>query len=66
MVTHGSTGFAERDHLGVRGWVGVRNVAIPSAADDAALADNDCTHRHLSALESALSAAQRLFHPKFI
>jgi hypothetical protein len=66
MVTNGSTGFAQSDDLGVRGWVGVGDISVPSAADDAAIAHHDRAHRNFSSFEGSLGAAERLFHPEFV
>jgi hypothetical protein len=66
MVTNGSTGLPQRDDLGVRGWVHVRNVPVPSAANDAAIADDDRAHRYFSSFQRALGAAKRFFHPQLV
>src|SRR5271166_2517615 len=66
MVTNGGTGFAQRHDLGVGGRVEAGDVAVPSAAYDAALAYDDRAYRDFSGFESALGAAQGFFHPELV
>jgi hypothetical protein len=66
MVTNGSTGLAQGDDLGVCGRIGLGDIAVPSAAYDLAVADDDGADRDLSYLQSALGAAQGFFHPEFV
>ena len=66
MVTNGCTSLAHRDDFGVGGRIGIRDVAIPSPADDGPVADNDCTYRDFFHFQSALGATEGLFHPEFV
>jgi hypothetical protein len=66
MVTNGCTGLAQGDDLGVGCGVVVGDVAIPSPADDLAVAYDDGAHWNFSGFESALGTAERFFHPDFV
>src|SRR5580704_2992949 len=66
MVANGSTGLAQRDELGVRGGVGVGDVAVPAPAHYAAFADDDRADRNFSGFERAPGAAERFLHPEFV
>jgi hypothetical protein len=66
VVTNGGAGFAQRYDLGVSRRIGVRDVAVPSAADDSAAAYYDRAHRDFSRFETALGAPQRFFHPQLV
>jgi len=66
VVTNGCTGFAEGDDLRVGGRIGVRDVAVPSAADDFSFADHNGAHWNFIHFESALGAAEGFFHPEFV
>jgi len=66
MVTNVRTGFAQRDDLGVRRRIRAGNIAVPSAAHDCAIANDDRAYRDLSHFQRTLGAAQRLFHPEFV
>ena len=66
MVTNGGTGFAQGDHLGVGSGIGRGDVAVPSPADDFAVAHYDRAYGHFSGFESALGAAEGFFHPEFV
>jgi hypothetical protein len=54
MVTDGCTGLAQGNDLGMGGGIEVGDVAIPSAADDAALAYNHGADWNFSGFERAL------------
>jgi|SRR5579863_1046480 hypothetical protein len=66
MVTNGGTGLAQGDDLGVSRRIGVRDVTIPSPADDLACAHYDGAYGHFSSFERALGTAQGLLHPQFV
>ena len=66
VVTKGSTGFAEGDDLGVGAGIGVGDVAIPSASDDASAVHHDGSDWDFSGFEGTLGAAEGLFHPEFV
>ncbi len=66
MVTNGCTRFSESSDLGMGGGVGVVDIAVPSAADDLSVANDDCANRSFSEFQSALGASQRFLHPEFI
>src|SRR3984957_6978208 len=66
VVTNGCTRLAQRNNLSVRGWVGVRDIAIPSPANDAAPMHDHRSDGNFAGFERALSAAQSLFHPEFV
>lgn len=66
VVTNGGTSLAQCSDLCVGRGVGVADVAIPSAADYAAIAHDNCAHGHFSCEERSLGAAQGFFHPKLI
>lgn len=66
MVTNGCTGLAKGDDLGVGRGVVIGDVAVPSTADDFAVADDYCANRNFSNLQRSLSATERFFHPEFV
>ncbi len=66
MVTNGSTSLAQRNDLGVGRRIGGGDVAIPSSADDTAIAYNDCSYRNFPGLERSLGAPQGFLHPKLV
>jgi hypothetical protein len=66
VVTNGSTGFSQSHYFGVRRRVRGRDVAIPSASYNLAVAHNHRSHRHLCRLEGTLGAAEGFLHPKLI
>ena len=66
MVTNGLTCFTQRDDLGMRRWIRINNVPIPSASDDVPFAHNDSPHGHFSDFERALGTPKRLLHPEFV
>jgi hypothetical protein len=66
MVTNGCTGLAKGHDLGVGTWVGISDVAIPSAANDLASTDNDGPDWNFIHFERALGAPQGFLHPKFV
>jgi hypothetical protein len=57
VVTDVCAGLTQRNHLGVRGGVGIGDVAIPSTAHDASIADNDRTNRNLAGFKGPLRRA---------
>jgi hypothetical protein len=66
MVTNGCSRLAQGDDLGMRRGIGVGDVAVPSAADDAFAAHDHCSDRDLARFESALRGSQSLLHPQFV
>ena len=54
--------FAQGDHLGVRGGIGVGEVAIPSSSHDAAGAHYNGAHGHVSGFECTLGGAESFLH----
>jgi hypothetical protein len=50
----------------VGGGVGIGDVAVPTPADDASVANDDCADRDLAGFERALGGAEGFFHPEFI
>jgi hypothetical protein len=66
MVAESGTGFAQRDHFGVRCGVAFTDVAIPSAANDTPVDNDYRADGNFSGFESALRAAESFFHPEFI
>jgi hypothetical protein len=66
IVINRYTGFAESYDLRVGSRVAVRDVAVSSTTDNFSFTHNDRANRDFSQLESTLSAAEGLFHPKFI
>jgi hypothetical protein len=50
MVSHGSSGFTERDDFGVRAWVFVEEIAIPASSHYVAAADDYGSDGHVSGL----------------
>jgi hypothetical protein len=57
VVTQGCTGLAQGDDLGMSGGVGVCDVAVPSAANQLSVADDNGAYGNLSYFERALGAA---------
>src|SRR5579872_3120356 len=57
VVAQGCTGLAQGDDLGMSAGVGVCDVAVPSATNHLAVADDDGTYGNLSYFERALGAA---------
>jgi hypothetical protein len=66
VVSDGGSSFAQGHDFGVGGWIGIGDIAIPSAADNAAIAHDDRTHGNLSRLKRALGAAESFLHPEFV
>ena len=66
MVTDSDTGFAQRDDLGMRGRIGIDDVAIPSSAYDLLVTNDHRAHRNFPDLQSTLGTAEGFFHPEFI
>jgi len=66
MVTRRRTRVAQGHDLGMSGGIVVGDVAIPSAADDAAIAHDHGSDRNLSGFQRALGGAQGFFHPQFV
>jgi len=63
VITQVRACFAQRDDLGMSGWIAVRKVAIPPAADNTTTVHDYRPHGHLSDLQCSLGRAQCLFHP---
>jgi len=66
MITDVSSGFAQGDDLGVGRGVIVGEVAIPAAADDLPVADDDGADGNLARVERALGGTESLFHAEFV
>jgi hypothetical protein len=66
MVTNGGTGCAQSYDLGVSRGIGLRDVAVPPAADDSAVAYYNCPDGDFAGFEGALGAAQGFFHPQLV
>ena len=66
MVADCRARFAQCNDLSVGGGVGVGNIAVPSAAHDAAIAYHDCADGDFSCFEGTLGTAESFFHPQFI
>ena len=66
MVTEVCTGFAQGHDLGMGRGVGIGEVAVPSAADDLVIANDDGANRDLAHFKRTLGAAQGFFHPEFV
>ena len=66
MATDGFAGLSQRDDLGMRRGILLRNVAVPPAAHDLFLEYDRGAHRNFSHLKGALRTAQRLLHPEFV
>jgi hypothetical protein len=66
MIAQVSSRFAERNYLGVSGWVVIGKVAVPSPSNNLAFGDDHGSDRHLSGFKSALSATERFFHPALV
>jgi hypothetical protein len=66
VITEVSPGFSQRHYFGVRGGIGIGEIAIPSSSKDAPFADNHGSHGHLVGIEGSLGAAQGLLHPEFV
>jgi len=66
VITYGTSGFAQGDDFGVGSGVAVGEIAIPSATDDAAIADYDRSDRHIARFERTLRTAEGFLHPEFI
>src|SRR5947209_295650 len=65
VIAHVRAGVAQRDYLCVSGRIAIRDVAIPTAANDLSCEDDDGSYGHFSSFERALSAAQCFLHPEF-
>jgi hypothetical protein len=66
MITQVFSRFAQRNYLGVGGWVVVGKVAVPSPSNNLALEYNDRSDGNLACLKRALGATQRFFHPALV
>jgi hypothetical protein len=53
MVTDGTTGVTQRQYLGVRGGVEVREITIETATDNLSAANHDSPDGHLTGFERA-------------
>jgi hypothetical protein len=63
VITDVSSRFAQRHDFGMRGWIAVGEVAIPSSPNHTPGAHHNRSHRDFARLQRALSAAQGFFHP---
>jgi hypothetical protein len=66
MVSDGCASLAKRNNLGVGGGVTVREIAVPPVRDNAALANHNCSDRHLAGFQRALGGAECFLHEKFV
>ena len=66
MVTNRGTGLAEGDDLGVGGWIGIGEIAVPAAADDLPVTDDHGADGHFTRVKGPLSGAERFFHEEFV
>ncbi len=66
VITKVSGRLPQCNYFGVRCWIRVGNVAIPSASHNCFAADDDRPDRYFSSFECALRAAQCLLHPEFV
>ena len=60
MVTDICTRFPESDDLGVCGWIGISEIAIPASTHDLAFADHDRPDGHRARFQGALRGSQGL------
>jgi hypothetical protein len=63
MVANGGTGFTQGYDLGMRRGIRILDITIPSTPHDSPIPYHDGTDWNFSLLQSALGAAQSLFHP---
>ena len=66
VVTNGLTRLAQGNNFRVSSGIVIGQIAVPSAADNRTIADDDRAYWHFVRLQRALSAAQGLFHPEFV
>jgi hypothetical protein len=66
VIAKGRSSFAQRDYFSVGSWIGIREIAIESAADDFAFMNDDCAYRHFSYVERSLGRPQGFLHPQFV
>jgi len=66
VVTNGCTGFAQGDNFRMRGGIGVRDVTVPSPADDFSVAHHHRAHGDFTCFQGALRSAEGFLHPKFV
>jgi hypothetical protein len=66
MIAESCSGRAQRDDFGVRRGIGIGDVAIPSAANDAISAHDYRSDGNFSGFERALCGAERFLHPEFV
>jgi hypothetical protein len=66
VVTDVGTGFAQGDYLGVGSGIGIRDIAVPAAANDSTPAHDDRPYGYFSRFEGALGAAQSFLHPELV
>src|SRR5213080_1096263 len=57
MVTYRGTGLAYRDDFGVRRWVTISEIAIPSSPDNLSVAYDYRAHRNFSSFKRPLGGA---------
>jgi hypothetical protein len=66
VITEVSSGFAQRHNFGMGGGIGVGEIAIPTASNDAVFADDHGSDGDFAGIEGALGAEQGLLHPEFV
>jgi len=66
MVADRGTRFAQGNHLGVSGRVGIGDVAIESMANDLAIVNDHCADGDFSGLKRTLRGTQGFLHPEFV
>jgi hypothetical protein len=66
MVAEGGTGLAQRDNLGVRGGIGVGEIAVAAASDDFAVVNYHRADWDFAGFKRALGGAERFFHEEFV
>jgi hypothetical protein len=66
VVTNGATSLAQGNDLSVSGRIRLGYVPVPAAAYDAAIPYDDGANGDLSSFQRTLSAAEGLYHPKFV
>ena len=66
MIADRGSCLAERDDFGVGRGIGVREIAIVSAANDLAAVNDYCTDGDFSGLKRSLRGTKGFLHPEFV
>jgi len=66
MVTDVRTRLAQSHDFSMRTGIGIFNIAIPAAAYDVSVLDNQRPHRHFSGFQSTLCQSESLSHEKLV